>query len=105
MAFSLHKLPQQLQGKLDMPPRCAARPADMYADHPLRLAQEIVAEDFFLRLSRQSRECSSKGGVAEQDGLTAGGKGVFLVRLRLGKLNKLLIRQIIKGDLPFPFPV
>jgi len=27
-----------LQGKLDMPPRCAACPANMYADHSLWLA-------------------------------------------------------------------
>ncbi len=42
-----------------MPPRCAACPADMYADHALRLAQEIVTENFFLRLLRQK----GKGGV------------------------------------------
>jgi len=33
-----------------MPSRCAACPADMYADHALRLAQEIVTENFFLCL-------------------------------------------------------
>ena len=41
-----------------MPPRCAACPADMYADHSLRLAQEIVTENFFLRLLWQK----GKGG-------------------------------------------
>ena len=87
-----------------MPPRCAACPADMYADHALRLAHEIVAENFFLRLLRQDRKRGSKGGVAEQDGLTADGKRVFLVRLRRGKLDKLLVYQIVEGDLPFPFP-
>ena len=46
-------LPQRLQGKPDMPPRCAACPANMYADHSLRLAQEIVTKNFFLRLLRQ----------------------------------------------------
>ena len=40
-----------------------------------------------------------KGGVAEQDGLTADGKWVFLVRLRRGKLDKLLVHQIVKGNL------
>jgi hypothetical protein len=45
-----------------------------------------------------------KGGVAEQDGLTADGKWVFLVRLRRGKLDKLLVHQIVKGNLPFPLP-
>ena len=41
-----------------MPPRCAACPANMYADHSLRLAQEIVTENFFLCLLRQE----GKGG-------------------------------------------
>ena len=41
-----------------MPPRCAACPADMYADHALWLAQEVVTENFFLRLLRQK----GKGG-------------------------------------------
>ena len=83
-----------------MPPCCAACPSDMYADHPLRLAQEIVTENFFLCLLWQK----GKGGVAEQDGLTADGKWVFLVRLRRGKLDKLLVHQIVKGNLPFPLP-
>ena len=76
-----------------MPPRCAACLTKVRTDHALRLVQEIVAEDFFLRLFRQSRECSGKGDVAEQDGLAADDKGVFFVRLRLGKLDKLLIEQ------------
>ena len=41
-----------------MPPRCTACTADMYADHSLRLAQEIVTKNFFLRLLRQK----GKGG-------------------------------------------
>jgi hypothetical protein len=86
-----------------MPPRCAACLTKVHTDHALRLVQEIVAEDFFLRLFRQSRECSGKGDVAEQDGLAADDKGVFFVRLRLGKLDKLLICQIVKGNFPFPF--
>ena len=84
-----------------MPPRCAACLTKVRTDHALRLVQEIVAEDFFLRLFRQSRECSGKGDVAEQDGLAADDKGVFFVRLRLGKLDKLLICQIVKGNFPF----
>ena len=62
-----------------MPPRCAACPANMYADHSLRLAQEIVTKNFFLRLLRQNRDRVGKGGVAEQDGLTADGKWVFRI--------------------------
>ena len=56
-----------------MPPRCAACPADMYADHWLRLAQEIVAKNHFLRLLRQCGERGGKSLVAEQDGLAADG--------------------------------
>ena len=100
----LHEPPQPFQSKLDMPPRCAACPSDMYADHSLRLAQEVVTENFFLCLLRQNRDRVGKGGVAEQDGLTADGKWVFLVRLRRGKLDKLLVHQIVKGNLPFPLP-
>lgn len=51
-----------------------------------------------------NRDRVGKGGVAEQDGLTADGKWVFLVRLRRGKLDKLLVHQIVKGNLPFPLP-
>ena len=46
----------------------------MYADHSLRLAQEIVTKNFLLRL------------------------------LRLGKLDKLLVHQIVKENFPFPPP-
>ena len=74
MAAPLHFFPQFPQGNLDMPSGCAACPSDMYADHSLRLAQEIVTENFFLRL------------------------------LWLGKLDKLLIHQIVKGNFPFPPP-
>ena len=58
MVFPLHEPPQPFQSKLNMPPRCAACPANMYADHALRLAQEIVTENFFLCLLRQT----GKGG-------------------------------------------
>ena len=63
-----------------MPPRCAACPADMYADHALRLAQEIVAKNHFLRLLRQCGERGGKSLVAEQDGLAADGKEIFFKR-------------------------
>ncbi|MBQ3861562.1 MAG: hypothetical protein II779_13605, partial [Clostridia bacterium] len=46
--------------------------------HALRLAQKVIAQDFFPRLLRQNRDRVGKGGVAEQDGLTADGKWVFL---------------------------
>ena len=87
-----------------MPPRCAACPADMCADHSLRLAQEVVAQNHFLCLLWLGGERGGKSGVTEQDGLAADGKRVFLVRLRRGKLDKLLVYQIVEGDLPFPFP-
>ena len=87
-----------------LPPRCAARPADMCADHSLRLAQEVVAQNHFLCLLWLGGERGGKSGVTEQDGLAADGKGVFLVRLRPGKLDKLLVHQIVKGNLPLPFP-
>ena len=35
--------------------------------------------------------------------MAADGKGGFLVRLRLGKLDKLHICQIVKGNFPFLF--
>ena len=42
--------------------------------------------------------------MIQNGGLTADGKWVFLVRLRRGKLDKLLVHQIVKGNLPFPLP-
>ena len=63
-----------------MPPRCAACPADMYADHALRLAQEIVAKNHFLRLLRQCGERGGKSLVAEQDGLATDGEEIFFKR-------------------------
>ena len=87
-----------------MPPRCAACPANTRADHALRLAQKVIAQDFFPRLLRQNRDRVGKGGVAEQDGLAAGGKKIFFKLLRLGKLDKLFTHQIIKGNFPFPPP-
>ena len=87
-----------------MPPRCAARPSDMYADHALRLAQEIVTKNFFLCLFRQEGKGGGKFRMVQNGGLAAGGKKVFFKLFRLGKLDKLLIHQIVKGNFPFPPP-
>ena len=86
------------------PPRCAACPANMYADHSLRLAQEIVTKNFFLCLLRQKDKGSGKFRMVQNGGLAAGGKKVFFKLFRLGKLDKLLIHQIVKGNFPFPPP-
>ena len=60
-----------------MPPRCAACPANMYADHSLRLAQEIVTKNFFLRLLRQKGKGGGKLRMIQNGGLAAGGKKIF----------------------------
>ena len=104
MVFPLHEPPQPFQSKLDMPPRCAACPADMYADHSLRLAQEIVTENFFLCLLRQEGKGGGKFRMVQNGGLAAGGKKMFFKLFRLGKLDKPLIHQIVKGNFPFPPP-
>lgn len=70
-----------------MPPRCAACPANMYADHSLRLAQEIVTKNFFLRLLRQKGKGGGKLRMIQNGGLAAGGKKIFFKLLRLGKLG------------------
>ena len=87
-----------------MPPCCAACPSDMYADHPLRLAQEIVTENFFLCLLWQKGKGGGEFRMVQNGGLAAGGKKIFFKLLRLGKVDKLLVYQIVEGDLPFPFP-
>ena len=87
-----------------MPPRCAACPANMYADHALRLAQEVVTENFFLCLLRQTGKGGGKFRMVQNGGLAAGGKKIFFKLLRLGKLDKLFTHQIIKGNFPFPPP-
>ena len=87
-----------------MPPCCAACPSDMYADHPLRLAQEIVTENFFLCLLWQKGKGGGEFRMVQNGGLAAGGKKIFFKLLRLGKLDKLLIHQIVKGNFPFPPP-
>ena len=87
-----------------MPSRCAACPSDMYADHSLRLAQEIVTENFFLCLLRQECKGGGKLRMIQNGGLAAGVKKIFFNLLRLGKLDKLLIHQIVKRNFPFPPP-
>ena len=71
-----------------MPPRCAACPADMYADHSLRLAQEIVTENFFLRLLRQKGKGGGKFRMVQNGGLAA---SIVVVRFAFGgRLLRLL---------------
>ena len=74
-----------------MPSRCAACPADMYADHALRLAQEVVTENFFLCLLRQEGKGGGKFRMVQNGSLPAGSKKIFFKLLRLGKLDKLLM--------------
>lgn len=76
----------------------------MYADHSLRLAQEVVTENFFLCLLRQTGKGGGKFRMVQNGGLAAGRKKIFFKLLRLGKLDKLLIHQIVKGNFPFPPP-
>ena len=87
-----------------MPPRCAACPDNMHADYSLRLAQEIVTEYFFLCLLRQEGKGGGKFRMVQNGGLAAGGKKMFFKLFRLGKLDKPLIHQIVKGNFPFPPP-
>ena len=42
--------------------------------------------------------------MIQNGSLAAGGKKIFFKMLRLGKLDKLLVYQIVKGNLPLPFP-
>ena len=76
----------------------------MYADHSLWLAQEVISENFFLRLLRQKGKGGGKFRMVQNGGLAAGGKKIFFKLLWLGKLDKLLIHQIVKGNFPFPPP-
>ena len=89
---------------MSMAASCAACPSDMYADHSLWLAQEVISENFFLRLLRQTGKGGGKFRMVQNGGLVAGGKKIFFKLLRLGKLDKLLIHQIVKGNFPFPPP-
>ena len=63
-----------------MPPRCAACPADMYANHALRLAQEIITENFFLCLLRQKGKGSGKFRMVQNGGLATDGEEIFFKR-------------------------
>ena len=42
--------------------------------------------------------------MVQNGGLAAGGKKIFFKLLRLGKLDKLFIHQVVKGNFPFPPP-
>lgn len=70
-----------------MPPRCAACPADMYADHSLRLAQEVIAENFFLCLLRQKGKGSGKFRMV-QNGVPSRFMRKFICRLRLSEVSR-----------------
>ena len=76
----------------------------MYADYSLRLAQKIVTENFFLRLFRQKGKGGGKLRMVQNGGLVADSEKIFFKLLWLGKLEKLLIHQIVKGNFPFPPP-
>lgn len=75
----LHFLPELLQGKLNMPPCCAACLPVPLADFLLRIVPEIVQENFFLLLLWQHGQGGSKGRVAYQNNLSASCKGIILV--------------------------
>ena len=75
-----------------MPPRCAACPANMYADHSLRLAQEIVTKNFFLRLLRQKGKGGGKLRMIQNGvhiGRTRSTAGRH-IRLALQRLRRLM---------------
>ena len=76
----------------------------MYADHSLWLAQEVISENFFLRLLRQKGKGGGKFLMVQNGGLVADSEKIFFKLLRLGKLKKLFIHQIVKGNFPFPPP-
>ena len=83
-----------------MPPRCAACPSDMYADHALRLAQEVIAENFFLCLLRQE----GKGGgefrmdyTVKVDGLADIASGLFAGALENGLDVDLSVHKSADG--------
>ncbi len=74
------------------------------ADHSLRLAQESNSAKFLPASAPAKGQGRRQGRHVQNGGLAAGGKKVFFKLLRLGKLDKLLIHQIVKGNLPFPPP-
>ncbi|HIS02123.1 MAG TPA: hypothetical protein IAA74_11085, partial [Candidatus Excrementavichristensenella intestinipullorum] len=65
---------------------------------------EVIAENFFLCLLRQTGKGGGKFRMVQNGGLAAGGKKMFFKLFRLGKLDKPLIHQIVKGNFPFPPP-
>jgi hypothetical protein len=61
MGQHLHFFFQPLQGKLDMPPDCAACPAALFSDFFLLQMLEVIQKDFLLRLFRQFGKSRRKG--------------------------------------------
>lgn len=86
-----------------MPSGCAACSSISGGDFSLFFLLKVVGEQFFLLLLGQSGQCCGKVAVSQYGGLSAGGKVIFSVRLQPGKLDKLLVCQIVKGNFPSPF--
>ncbi len=63
MGQHLHFLFQQFQGKLDMPPDCAACPAALFSDFFLRQVLEVIQKDFLLHLFQQLSKSRRKGAA------------------------------------------
>ncbi len=63
MGQHLHYFFQPLQGKLDMPPDCAACPAALFSDFFLCQVLEVIQKDFLLRLFRQLGKSNRKGAA------------------------------------------
>ena len=59
--YVFHFLFQPLQGKLNMPPDCAACPAALFSDFFLCQVLEVIQKDFLLRLFRQFGKSRRKG--------------------------------------------
>ena len=87
-----------------MPPRCAAGADKKNPAYSQRVAHDKGAEDFFLCLLRQEGKRGRKFRIVQNGDLAAGGKKIFFKLFRLGKLDKLLIHQIVKKNSPFPPP-
>lgn len=98
-----------LQGKLDLPPCCAACPSVSLSDFLLRFPLEEIQKNHFLLMLRQKRQGGGKNGIAQQDSLTADSKGIVNIRGWLCKVFIcgtewviLFVYQIVKGDFPLP---
>ena len=75
-----------------------------YFDNQQQSVVLIAAENFFLRLLRQEGKGVGKFRMVQNGGLSADGKKIFFKLLWVGKLDKLLIHQIVNGNLPLPPP-